>query len=67
MGVGPTDDPNRGGKLAAFVMSRVMTTTIVYASISKTVWALVEWFKLQHQADPRVGLVGWKNFMLCSV
>ena len=59
-----TDDPNRGGKMAAFVMSLVMTTTIVYASISKTVWALVEWFKLQHQADPRIGLVGWKNFML---
>ena len=59
-----TDDPNRGGKMAAFVMSLVMTTAIVYTSISKTVWALVEWFKLQHQADPRVGLVGWKNFML---
>ena len=56
-------DPLRGGKLAGFVTMLVLTTTLVYASITKYVWGLCEWMKLQHQEDPRIGVRGWDNFM----
>ena len=56
-------DPLRGGKLAGFVTMLVLTTTLVYASITKYVWGLCEWMKLQHQDDPRTGVRGWDNFM----
>ena len=41
----------------------VLTTALVYASITKYVWGLCEWMKLQHQDDPRGGVRGWVNFM----
>ena len=56
-------DPLRGGKLAGFVTMLVLSTTLVYASITKYVWGLCEWMKLQHQDDPRHGVRGWDNFM----
>ena len=56
-------DPLRGGKLAGFVTMLVLTTALVYASITKYVWGLCEWMKLQHQDDPRGGVRGWVNFM----
>ena len=56
-------DPLRGGKLAGFVTMLVLTTALVYGSITKYVWGLCEWMKLQHQDDPRTGVRGWDNFM----
>ena len=61
-----TDDPMRGGKLAAWVTSLVALTTLVYASISKYVWALCTWMTLQHQADPRVAVPEWRVFMAAT-
>ena len=61
-----TDDPNRGGKLAAWVTSLIALTTLVYASISKYVWGLCTWMQLQHQADPRVGVPEWRTFMAAA-
>ena len=58
-----TNDPLRGGKLAAWVTSLVALTTLVYASISKYVWGLCTWLQLQHQADPRLGVPEWATFM----
>ena len=56
-------DPLRGGKLAGFVTMLVVSTALVYASITKYVWGLCEWMKLQHQDDPRCGVRGWDQFM----
>ena len=61
-----TDDPLRGGKLAAWVTSLVALTTLVYASISKYVWGLCTWMTLQHQADPRVAVPEWRTFMAAT-
>ena len=58
-----SNDPLRGGKLAGFVTMLVLSTALVYASITKYVWGLCEWMKLQHQDDPRSGVRGWDNFM----
>ena len=61
-----TDDPMRGGKLAAWVTSLVALTSLVYASISKYVWGLCTWMTLQHQADPRVAVPEWRVFMAAT-
>ena len=58
-----SDDPHRGAKLAAFVLMLVMTTKLVYTSISKYMWGLATWCILQRQADPRIGVEGFKSFM----
>ena len=58
-----SDDPQRGAKLAAFVLMLVMTTKLVYSSISKYLWGLATWCVLQRQADPRIGVEGFKSFM----
>ena len=61
-----TDDPMRGGKLAAWVTSLVALTSLVYASISKYVWGLCTWMTLQHQADPRIAVPEWRVFMAAT-
>ena len=58
-----SDDPQRGAKLAAFVLMLVMTTKLAYSSISKYMWGLATWCVLQRQADPRIGVEGFKSFM----
>lgn len=60
----PSDDPNRGGKLVAFVLELVDDTDLVYASIENYVWGVRNWMKLQHQADPVFGIMQWDDFML---
>ena len=58
-----TDDPDRGGKLVAFVWGLLKDNDLVYSSISNYIWGLASWQKLQHQADPRMGVMGWSDFM----
>ena len=59
----PTEHDERGGRLAAFVLYLTDQTELVYASIDSYVWGLVNWMKLQRQADPRLGVEGWVDFM----
>ena len=58
-----TDDPERGGKLAAFVLRMLGDTALVADSISTYVWALRWKMKLSHQADPALGVMHWQEFM----
>jgi hypothetical protein len=58
-----TDDPKRGGKLAAFVLHLLEDTDLVADSISTYVWALRWAMKLRHQADPVMGVMLWQEFM----
>ena len=59
----PSDDPTRGGKLVAFVLGLVDDTSLVFKSIENYVWGLRTWQKLQRQADPVLGVMGWSDFM----
>ena len=54
---------DRGGRLIAWVTSMVDETELVYSSISTYVWGVATWHVLQHQADPRFGLMHWREFM----
>ena len=58
-----TDDPERGGKMCAFVCSLVDHTELVADSIGTYVWALRWKMKLHHQADPVLGVMHWHEFM----
>ena len=58
-----TDDPERGGKLAACVMSMVVDTKLVFGSIEGYAWGICTWQQMMHQADPRLGVVDWTMFM----
>ena len=56
-------DPERGGKLVAFVMHLLTDTELVYSSIETYVWGVRTWMKHQHQQDPVMGVRGWTEFM----
>ena len=58
-----TDDPERGGKMATFVLSMLDNTALVADSIGTYVWALRWKMKLSHQADPVMGVMHWQDFM----
>jgi hypothetical protein len=58
-----TDDPERGGKMATFVLSMLDNTALVADSIGTYVWALRWKMKLSHQADPVLGVMHWQDFM----
>ena len=58
-----SDDPERGGKLATFVMHMAEDTNLVGASIANYVWAFRAWLKFQRQLDPVYGIVDWEEFM----
>ena len=58
-----TDDPERGGKLATFVLRMLGDTALVADSIGTYVWALRWKMKLAHQADPVLGVMHWQDFM----
>ena len=58
----PTDDPDRGPKLATFVCHLLQDTNLVWASIDSYVWGVRTWMMLQHQADPLMGVMGWSPF-----
>ena len=59
-----TDDPDRGGKLVAFVMSLLACTTLTWGTISSYVWGVRKFQQLQHQADPVSGVDQWTEFMM---
>ena len=58
-----SDDSERGGKLATFVLYMAEDTNLVGASISNYVWAFRSWLKFQRQLDPIYGVVDWEDFM----
>jgi hypothetical protein len=58
-----TDDPERGGKMAAFVLRLLGDTKLVADSIQAYVWGLRWKMKLEHQADPVLGVMHWQEFM----
>jgi hypothetical protein len=58
-----SDDLERGGKLATFVLYMAYETNLVASSISNYVWGLRSWLKLQRQIDPVYGIVEWEDFM----
>ena len=58
-----SDDPERGGKLASWVLSMLDDTDLVFKSISTYVWGVRVWHTLQHEADPIYGVMHWKEFM----
>jgi len=58
-----TDDPERGGKMAAFVLRLLGDTKLVADSIQSYVWGLRWKMKLEHQADPVLGVMHWQEFM----
>ena len=59
----PSDDPERGGKLAAFVLHLMDDTSLVYASIQNYVWGLRQYMMLQRQTDPCMNVRHWSEFM----
>ena len=58
-----TDDPERGGKMATFVLCMLENTALVADSIGTYVWALRWKMKLAHQADPVLGVMHWQDLM----
>ena len=56
-------DPTRGGRLAAWVLSLLDDTTLVYNSISTYVWGMRTMHTLQHQSDPAMGVEFFREFM----
>ena len=58
-----TDDPRRGGKLAAFVLHMTTTTTLVYGTIEQYVWGVRVWMQSQMVVDPLMGVLFWATFM----
>ena len=59
-----SEDPERGGKMCAFVHHLTTDLTLVANSISNLVWGLRTWMKLQRQSDPLMGVENWHDFML---
>lgn len=67
-----TGDPERGGKLATFVlhlMAHEKEPGCFYPSstISNYVWALCAMMQENLHADPRVNVIGWRIFMASVV
>ena len=56
-------DTSRGGKIAAWVMSMMDETELVYKSIENYIWGMRTWQKLQGKSDPCMGIRGWRDFM----
>lgn len=59
-----TDDEERGGKLATFVLHMLENTDLVADSIGTYVWGLCKHMVLNRQADPSLGVMGWHDFMV---
>ena len=54
-----TDDPRRGGKLAAFVLHMTTKTKLVFGSIEQYVWGVRVWMQSQMVVDPLMGVLFW--------
>jgi hypothetical protein len=44
------------------VVSMMDDTALVFSSISSYVWCIRTWHRLQHQADPVMGVMDWTSF-----
>ena len=55
-----TDDPRRGGKLAAFVLHMTTRTMLVFGTIEQYVWGVRVWMQSQMVVDPLMGVLFWK-------
>jgi hypothetical protein len=58
-----SNEPERGGKMVAFVMHLLEDTDLKFSSIENYVWGLREYMKLQRQADPCMNVRFWSEFM----
>ena len=56
-----TDDPRRGGKLAAFVLHMTTRTMLVFGTIEQYVWGVRVWMQSQMVVDPLMGVLFWKH------
>ena len=56
-------EPARGGRMAAWILSMVDDTDLVFSSISTYVWGMRTWHTLQHQSDPAMGVEFFSEFM----
>ena len=59
-----TDDPERGCKMVLWGNSMCDDTSLVYKSIQNYFWGMRTWHKLQHEADPALGVMQWEDY--CS-
>ena len=59
-----SDDPERGGKMATFVLHLMEDKALAADSISSYVWGLRWKMKLFHQADPILGVMHWHDLMM---
>jgi hypothetical protein len=59
-----SDDPFRGGKLAAYVMHMAKDTSLGYESISNYVWGWRTFMKSKGQVDPIYGLYDYNDLMM---
>ena len=62
-----TDDLERGAKMVALTRHMMLDFDLAYGTITNYLWGVRLWMKLQHQADPCVGLIGWPDFMKAIV
>ena len=53
------DDPERGSKLAMWVMWLADNTKLTYHTISGYLWGVCVWLSLQQLPDPRNGVLNW--------
>ena len=58
-----TDDPERGAKLVTFVRHLAEDIWLPWVTIAAYLWGLCTWCMLQRQTDPRVGVIGLKEFL----
>ena len=56
-------DKARGGRVVAWVLQMKDDTNLVFRSISGYVWGMRTWQVLQHQPDPLMGVMHWREFM----
>ena len=59
-----SEDPQRGGKMVAFLHYMAEDTSITANSISNYVWGIRAWMKAQRQSDPLMGVENWHDIML---
>ena len=58
-----TDDPERGGRLVAFLLHMAADTSLSWVSIEGYFWGMRVWQTLQHQIDPAKGVLGLTTFL----
>jgi hypothetical protein len=54
-----SDDPRRGGKMVAFLHALCADTQLTWGSILNYTWGMRTFHRLQHKADPALGVDHW--------